>query len=196
MPDTASAPPSGPPPTEIRHRKTGKVLLETPSLSGPNADLRGAQLSGAHLHRAYMWGAELTEADLSNADLSGANLYGADLRRADLRGADLRGARMEGFNIPALLGLLVFTAVILGIGGIAMILRGQGVAIGIFCLVLLLPMGFYGRLMHRSRPFFADTLLDEADLTGALYDVRTRWPKAFVPEEHGAVLSDSPPAEQ
>ena len=60
---------------QIKHRLTGKVLLEV-----EGADLFGADLKGANLKGANLKGADLKGADLSCAYLKGANLKGADLR--------------------------------------------------------------------------------------------------------------------
>jgi uncharacterized protein YjbI with pentapeptide repeats len=75
---------------EIRHSRTGAVLLRV-----DRGDLVGAELRGARLRNADLDGAELGNADLRNADLRGARLAGADLRGADLRGANLRGADLR-----------------------------------------------------------------------------------------------------
>ena len=72
---------------KIKHRITGKTLLEIESLI--NANLRGADLTGADLTGADLRGANLRGADLINADLRGANLIGANLRGAYLTDADL-----------------------------------------------------------------------------------------------------------
>lgn len=62
----------------IRHRNTGRAMVERrlPTLRG--ADLRGVDLRGA---------------DLSGLDLRGADLRETDLGDADLRGTDLANAR-------------------------------------------------------------------------------------------------------
>jgi hypothetical protein len=62
----------------IRHRNTGRVLVEWNVESLRGMDLRGV---------------DLRSADLSGLDLRGVDLRGTDLGDADLRGADLTKAR-------------------------------------------------------------------------------------------------------
>jgi len=96
---------------QIKHRFTGKVLLEVEGDTLDSADLFGANLKGANLDsanlngadlgNANLEGADLYEADLSyanlrNANLSKADLIGANLSRADLTGADLKGTGLWG----------------------------------------------------------------------------------------------------
>ena len=96
---------------QIKHRLTGKVLLEvegntldSADLFGANlegayldsVDLKGADLGNANLEGADLYGANLSEANLRNANLSKADLIGANLRWADLTGANLKGANLWG----------------------------------------------------------------------------------------------------
>ena len=57
---------------QIKHKKTGEVLLEI-----PGDMLAGQKLAGAHL----------PEADFSRCDISRVDFRNADLRNANFRGA-------------------------------------------------------------------------------------------------------------
>lgn len=88
---------------EIKHKITGKVILEGESESlktfleqNRGANLCGADLKGANLDGANLWGADLKGANLWGANLCGANLEGADLEGANLDGANLDGADLVG----------------------------------------------------------------------------------------------------
>ena len=84
---------------QIKHRRTGIVLVEGASgmtmrqtlemATANKIDLSSADLRGADLRGADLRSANLSSADLRGANLSSANLYGANLRCADLRGAEL-----------------------------------------------------------------------------------------------------------
>jgi hypothetical protein len=96
---------------EIRHRKSGRVLLEVAGETLARANLSGeylihADLRGADLAAATLMFANLSGADLSHANLSGANLRGANLTEADMTGADFAGVNLAG----ATLSLTVFSA--------------------------------------------------------------------------------------
>ena len=89
---------------EIRHKKSGAVLLRYDGERPRTAVLTAANVSGADLRHAHLAGADLSQANLTGADLAGADLTGADLRgallaEADLRGADLTGADLTGADL-------------------------------------------------------------------------------------------------
>jgi uncharacterized protein YjbI with pentapeptide repeats len=145
---------------EIRHRDTGRVLLDTGSRSllstslpeGTDlrgADLRGADLRGQNFASADLRGATLEKADLRWARLEGACLQVADLRQADLREASLVGARLHRTDLREadLRGARFFT--------LNVELDGSS--------------------------------LKGANLRGALYDRHTAWPAFFRPRTHGCV---------
>lgn len=95
--------------TEIRHSKSGRVLmtveadtLERANLSGAyliHAELSGMNLAGAMLPYANLSGARLSCANLAGADLRGANLTEVDLSGADLSGANLAGATLSATDL-------------------------------------------------------------------------------------------------
>jgi hypothetical protein len=87
------------PTTEIRDRKTKKVLEVVYADKLAGANLHGANLAAADLDGADLSGAELRAANLTEADLHGANLSNANLARCILINADLRGANLEGATL-------------------------------------------------------------------------------------------------
>lgn len=84
---------------EIRHRKTGEVLLAVECDSLEKLELDGVDLRGADLRGANLYYSSLSNVNLRDADLRGANLFGVDLRASDLRGANLRGANLGKANL-------------------------------------------------------------------------------------------------
>lgn len=86
---------------EIRHKASGKVLLELKASTLREAWLADARLVGADLSFADLRGANLARADLTGADLIGADLSFADLRGTVLELANLTGARLRGARYDA-----------------------------------------------------------------------------------------------
>ena len=70
---------------QIRHKRTGQVLMQVEAENLVRADLRKASLQGA----------DLCGADLRGADLAGPNLKSANLRGARLQNANLRHVRYD-----------------------------------------------------------------------------------------------------
>jgi uncharacterized protein YjbI with pentapeptide repeats len=174
----------------------------------PYAALRDAHLSGANLERASLWGANLAFAHMGEARLASANLgharlayaslFLADLSKADLRGAILRHACMWGTNLPGaqlqdadLRGAKLPFARLKGADLAGADLRGAILteitgASYQFDAPEYLPQPIQQSDLYRI-------MLDAVDfagvkLTGARYDVHTRWPAGFDPRQHGAVL--------
>jgi uncharacterized protein YjbI with pentapeptide repeats len=149
--------------------------VQLPGAALRRANLSCAILNGARLSRASLAGAALQYAyligaDLRGADLAGAYLISASLENADLRHADLREARLNGANIQG--------AMLQGAN-----LRGADLSSG-SCRIWVDGTGW-------SADGCATDLrgadLSDADLTGAYYDMSTRWPDDFDPQQHGAV---------
>ncbi len=147
------------------------------------ADLRGmtfahAKLDHAHLHRADLTavdlqGASLEYARLEHAHLAGSQLLAADLTRALLSGADLREARFAGTTLHR--------AWLIGAD-----LRGADFR----------SFNGYDRqgelVSYRPADPGADGSRDAADLSGATYDEKTKWPNlppnfGFDPTARGAL---------
>lgn len=84
---------------EIKHKRTGKVLLVVKGSTLRGADLRGADLRGADLDYADMEGANLQGAELIGASLKHAKLSGVNLTYSNLREATLTGANLCGTDL-------------------------------------------------------------------------------------------------
>ena len=115
------------------------------------------------LHGAMLSGAPLADADLRFADLQRATLTGANLRRADLLLSKLEHARLGGANLEGarLSGATLYGADLRGADLVGAHLLGYQVF---------------------------DIVEPSANLAGAQYDTRTRWPGGFHPAQHGAIL--------
>lgn len=87
------------PSVEIRHRRSGHVILRVAQVSLSGADLRGLDLRHANLIGFDLRGARLQSADLEDAFLEGADLAGADLSEANLRHAQLEGSNLKEANL-------------------------------------------------------------------------------------------------
>jgi uncharacterized protein YjbI with pentapeptide repeats len=108
----------------------------------------------------------LTHANLQHADLRGARLWGATLLGVNLRGAILRRANLQ---VTMLVNADLTHADLRGAD-----LGGNSV--------------WYPYEDLGDREVLGPTNLTGADMTGARYDARTRWPAGYHPRLHGAVL--------
>ncbi len=136
------------------------------------ASLQSCVLEGAILKCCCLRGAALEEANLRGADMRGAdlsldNLGGSTrLDRADLSGADLRDAKIGGAH---------FVRAIL----VKADLRSA-----------------WARSIFPDRPTrfdgadLTDARLGGADLSGCVFDDKTRFPHAFDPRKAGMVHAD------
>jgi hypothetical protein len=162
------------------------------------ANLRGANLEGAllikrkmmrvNLSKANLHGADMREADLSLANLRGADLSEADLRWANLTRANLREANLEGAiffgddsmgNYGANLRRADLRKAKLGGADL------RGVT---FAGADLRYADFRGADMRGADLGNADLTwakLGKADLRGARYNVDTKFPTSFRPQERG-----------
>jgi uncharacterized protein YjbI with pentapeptide repeats len=171
-----------------RAQGVDQVDLSRANLDGARlatADLSKVRLQGARLRRANLEGLGLRGARLSGADLTGSHLGGADLRGADLteavltdarlnEAADLSNATAQRANFD---GAFLRTARLDGAD-----LRGAS----------LRGADFLHATLRGTRLEGADLSgaghLEAADLAGATYDPRTRWPAGFEPAGTEAVL--------
>lgn len=128
----------------------------------------GETLVGADLSCVRLESCDLSGANLRAANLFGADLDDADLQGADLRGADLRGAKLRGANLHGAN------------------LRGAR----LYAIVDSRP---WWDVWSRRSPTWSAGYF--ADLDGAVYDDRTRWPLFFLPGRHGCVRERHEPAE-
>ena len=142
---------------------------------------RGAYLNDAWLPGARLPGVDLRGALLFGADLQGAHLVGTDLRNASLAGADLNHANLQGADLGG--------AYLLG-GHSVKVLRGPGKP-----TLQLKPRqtdlrgaDLRGANLQGARLNIRDSRIPGVLLSGARYDVATRWPQGFDPKKHGAIL--------
>jgi len=121
-----------------------------PILAG-SEKVQGANLAGYDLSGADLSGANLGRANLRGADLSGADLDEANLSEADLSGANLRGAIFDGANLSgASLGRA-------NLRGAYLVETNLGRA-------------------NLSEADLSGASLIKADLSGVLWDDKTKWP--------------------
>jgi hypothetical protein len=113
---------------------------------------------GADLHGVALPGAELAGADLEGANFTRTNLAGANLSWAKMGGAHLEGANLHGARM------------------VGADLRGTSLA------------GAELTGADLTKATLDKNGFEPAELTGARYDARTRWPKGFDPRQHGALL--------
>ncbi len=147
-----------------------KIVENLANADLKKVDLRGfdffdVDLNGANLSKAKLRMAKLNGAKLINASLNGASLIWADLRWADLRGAILNGASLNGASLN---GADLRGASLNGASLKWTKLRTLGI-------VSLLSLGRW------IKP-------RETDLSEAIYNKNTIWPKGFNPNKAGAIL--------
>ncbi|MGV3724207.1 MAG: pentapeptide repeat-containing protein [Actinomycetota bacterium] len=158
----------------VRHVRTGELLLQSETASIAHADLCGARLAGANLtgvdlHGAKLEGADLTGANLRSARLCSANLQGAVLRGAELRASDLDSANLHGADLRhARFGNATMTRASFRDADL------RGASFAAFSL----------------DPTLWDNPLTTADFTGARWNSATRWPKRFDPAKAGAIYEE------
>jgi hypothetical protein len=111
--------------------------------------------------------------NLRGARLAHSTLHGVDLTGVDLRGVDLRGSVLAG---ASLLNANLTGAVLIGADLTGARLDGARLT---------------GAHLSQADVSRARGLLT-ADLTGARYDARTRWPDGFDPTASGAVMVTEP----
>ena len=123
-----------------------------------------AELRGWDLDGAHLENQNLEGADLRGGWLRDASLLYAKLRDADLRNAHLQGAYLDRADLR--------DADLWGAS---------------------LQNASLGKISHGTTLAGADLRgadLSGVYLTGTRYDSRTRWPAAFDPRQHGAVLAN------
>src|SRR5437016_4410749 len=95
---------------EIKHRKTGRLVLQIEAESLEKANLAGEYLIHADPQDYNLAASILLVANMSGADLTKANLRGANLRGANLTEVDMTGADFTGVNLTgATLSLTIFS---------------------------------------------------------------------------------------
>jgi uncharacterized protein YjbI with pentapeptide repeats len=155
----------------VRHLRTGALMLQSDSATLARADLRRANLSGANLSEVNLTGADLEGADLSGAKLQTALLVSANLRGAVLRGANLTAAMLGKANLE-------------GADLRHACLATAKLALASFRDADLRGANFVGRGADVT---LWDRVLGPADFTGARWNSATRWPRGFDPIKAGAL---------
>jgi menaquinone-dependent protoporphyrinogen oxidase len=162
-------------------------LLAETQRSGPavvkrDAGLSYVDMSEADPEEAYLpadlqrTGLNLADLDLDNlseANLSGANLVGADLSDVELNRANLSHAILNGINLS---GARLCNADLRYADLNWADLRGADLS---------------GANLSGASLSWANlrgATLDQADLTGARYNLQTKWPQNFSVQAHGAKL--------
>ena len=124
-----------------------------------NAVLPNIDLSGTNLLQANFQNATLIEANLSNSQLVYANLQQTFLEKANLQGADLELANLKDAQL--------YQANLSGAN--------------------LYRANFNGANLSRANLQDAKNI-EQANFTGAIYDINTKFPPKFDPVAHGAIL--------
>jgi uncharacterized protein YjbI with pentapeptide repeats len=152
-----------------------------------NVDMRFAVLSRAQITGYSLFEVDLSRVDAEDAELAGDFMSDVSFRQADLRRAilddsefdpsyleDLRDADMEGVRADSTQ------------------LSGADLTGADLCESDLRYASLDGADLSRADLRGADlrhVLFDHTKLSGALFDVRTRWPRSFDPSRHGATLA-------
>lgn len=159
--------------------KLNSVLAKQVTLTEANlrkADLRNADLYHANLRFARLQHADLREANLFMADLTGSRLRNADLRKAQLvfcilREARLMQARLEDANL---------TNASLVMANLQKSRMSEAVLNRALMSYANLQCSELGGA-HLAECFELET----AQLSGALYDKQTAFPRGFRPKRQG-----------
>jgi uncharacterized protein YjbI with pentapeptide repeats len=168
---------------QIASNWDGKTKMREFDLSGRNLsrlDLAGADLTGAKLR-----GTDLYESDLSRAALNGADLHRANLWKADfsevqlLDGLDLFHADLSA---AILFKAKIFVANLHGAHLQGADLREAEVVADI-SRADLSAADLQGADLRGAQKLWEVYLL-----SGAKYDLSTKWPEGFDPAEYGANL--------
>jgi uncharacterized protein YjbI with pentapeptide repeats len=138
------------------------------SVNLPGAHLNRALLEQSNLGGAHLQGASFERADMKDAMAPGAHFNGAPLAEAELSRANLEGADLGGAELQR--------AVIRGAYLIGTKFAGADLA-----GAKLAGANLWDADLRQSRN------LAHADLTGAFYGEKTRWPAEFNPASRGAV---------
>ncbi len=182
----------------------GTVLSFT-DLSG--ADLSRVDFQSSEFVEANLSRAKLRKADLRRATMTGSDLRGADLRQAQLgwaelpkarcREADFSGASLIGVNMKAadLQGAKLAQAVLNGATLAQANLRSADLSQADLNWADLTESDLGGAGLAKASLGWANlsgAKLEGADLQGARYNLHTRWPADFSPEQAGCTLVHLP----
>ena len=165
----------------------GKAKLTNVQLQGVNlagldfseadlagANFTGASLAGASVSRADLSGAILVGSDLTGAWLNLTNLVGADLTNADLAGSSLLGAQLASTNFQSsnLAGAVLIGARLDGAS-----LRGANLKDARYLQTQLVTRTLQlDPILQALNALQQTTLLQDVNLSGAVFDAQTVWP--------------------
>ncbi len=151
---------------EIKHRHSGRVILEVAAESLENANLAGEYLIHADFQKTNLATAKLLFANMSGADLTNANLAGANLRGANLTEVNMTGVDFQGVNLAgATLSLTVLSNC-----------RNLHQAVGLDEILHAGPSELDSDTLRASVPHLSNTFLRGVGYTWSeIYDLRTRF---------------------
>jgi hypothetical protein len=166
-----------------------------------DTDLNGANLFHADLSKANLILADLREANLTIAKLLDANLIDANLFHADLTQANLIDAKLFDTTLTSanLTGALLQRAYLIRAQLTGATLIGADLKDARLNDARLTKASLSGARVTDAdlkgadlRGARVDTNLDDANVTGAVYNSSTRFPTNFDPQAHGMVTCDMP----
>jgi hypothetical protein len=149
----------------------GKSEIKEKLIINMRSKVRDIALQAAEELRQSNWltDGSLKNANLNGADLRGAELYNANLIEAVLTGANLSGTKLAGANLS---GANLFNANLSN--------------------AILNSADLNGANLRQTNLYGADLSpvynLNNANLNGAWYSDKTKWPDGFDPETAGAIL--------
>jgi uncharacterized protein YjbI with pentapeptide repeats len=168
---------------QIASNWDGKTKMREFDLSGRN--LSRLNLAGADLTGAKLRGTDLYESDLSRAVLSGADMFRANLWQANLSEAQLLDRPNlfhADLNEANLFRAKMFVANLHGAHLRGADLREAEVVADV-SRADLSAADLRGADLRR-----AQKLWEVESLSGAKYDLKTKWPEGFDPAAYGAIL--------
>jgi len=148
------------------------------------AFLNNAELNGAKLNWAELKAARLSEVQLNGAELENANLYLTDLSRAKLNGAKLNDAKLyrARFIEADLEGAELKNTNLTWADLVRANLKGADLT-----NADLLQTDFQGAWFNDA-DLKDSKNINTADFNGAYYNIRTKFPKDFNPDDHGMIF--------
>jgi uncharacterized protein YjbI with pentapeptide repeats len=142
----------------------------------PGDSFEGMNVDGQELHRALLEDIKAPNSSFRKTNLRGAFLTNSSFDGSDFTQANLVTTFLDKASLVKckLLDCFAISCIFKQTNLQHAVLDGANVAHADFTGALL--QGASMRCLH----------LEQATLTGAVYDQYTRWPSGFKPEEHGA----------
>ncbi|MEB3226061.1 MAG: pentapeptide repeat-containing protein [Synechococcus sp.] len=139
----------------------------------PEQDLQGHIFDGSHCQGSNFQGADLRDSSFQGCNLQGCDFRGASLERVKFTGADCTGAQCQGIFLNS-------QTTFAGAN-----LQGADFSDVNFRGLKLAGWDLTGAKLVRANFIGADlreTVLNQADFTGAVYSTSTQFPEGFTPE--------------